>query len=664
MVDETGDAGAAEDGPARRVGAAEVVRAAFDEMPVMLAAMEGPDHRFVAVNNAFRTFTGRDDVIGVPIREVFPEVVGQQMFEILDRVYATGRPETGRESRTQLDVAGTGTLTESYVDFTISPRAAGDGSSYGVSAIVLDVTERVRRRLAADREAAEVERQYRAARDVVAALQEALLPTALPVLPGVRIGARYLVAAHDQAAGGDWFDAVPLPDGKVALVVGDVVGHGVAASAAMGQLRAVVNHLVTERTDLAEALGEVNQFAARSPGMRAATLAVVLLDPATGVMRYSLCGHPAPLVVGVDGASARFLASTGSMPLGTGGQPDLATDELAPDELVLLYSDGLVERPGRDIRDGMANLATAAADAAANRVFPVGAAPTAAERVCQLTVELLTRTGYGDDVTTLAAERLVAPFASVDIDLPNRPESLTRLRAALAAWLDQIQCMSEDRYALDVAVGELVTNAVEHAYPEGAAGDVRVEAHLDRDGYVRCTVTDNGRWREPETAPARGGRGLLLARRLVDELRIQHPPQPAGEPPGARGTIASLAHRPHRPAMLASRTVRLAEQPPEIPYTTVTDVDDDGPRVRVRGPVDLNTADRLAVELLAASRGGVRGVTVDLTEVTHLASAGVRALFEVGDQLAAHRQRFTVVSSAGSPARAVTDLVGLPASVR
>jgi serine phosphatase RsbU (regulator of sigma subunit) len=75
---------------------------------------------------------------------------------------------------------------------------------------------------------------------IVAELQEALLPTALPVLPRARIAARYLVAGHEQAAGGDWFDAIPLADGSVALVVGDVVGHGVAASAAMGQLRAVL----------------------------------------------------------------------------------------------------------------------------------------------------------------------------------------------------------------------------------------------------------------------------------------------------------------------------------------------------------------------------------------------------------------------------------------
>src|SRR4249919_2602692 len=88
------------------------------------------------------------------------------------------------------------------------------------------------------------------AREIVAELQQALLPTSLPVLPRARIAARYLAAGHEQSAGGDWFDAIPLAGGSVALVVGDVVGHGVAASAAMGQLRAVLAELLAAEGDL------------------------------------------------------------------------------------------------------------------------------------------------------------------------------------------------------------------------------------------------------------------------------------------------------------------------------------------------------------------------------------------------------------------------------
>src|SRR6185312_8527005 len=100
-------------------------------------------------------------------------------------------------------------------------------------------------------------------RSIVAELQEALLPTALPVLPRARIAARYLVAGQEQAAGGDWFDAIPLDGGAVALVVGDVVGHGLSASAAMGQLRAVLAELLAAEPDLRLVLGRTDAFAAR-----------------------------------------------------------------------------------------------------------------------------------------------------------------------------------------------------------------------------------------------------------------------------------------------------------------------------------------------------------------------------------------------------------------
>ena len=191
---------------------------------------------------------------------------------------------------------------------------------------------------------------------MVLALQEALLPPALPVLPRARIAARYLVAGQEQSAGGDWFDAIPLAGGSVALVVGDVVGHGVAASAAMGQLRAVLTELLAAEADLGRVLARTDAFAARTPALRAATLALAVLDPASGMLRYTTCGHPPPLVISIDGA-ARYLDGTGTGPLGTGSPPALATSALAPGELVLLYSDGLVERPDRTIGEGMAELA-------------------------------------------------------------------------------------------------------------------------------------------------------------------------------------------------------------------------------------------------------------------------------------------------------------------
>jgi serine phosphatase RsbU (regulator of sigma subunit) len=234
------------------------------------------------------------------------------------------------------------------------------------------------------------------------------------VLPRARIAARYLAAWQEQTAGGDWFDAVPLADGTVALMVGDVVGHGIAASAAMGQLRSVLDELLAAEPNLRTVLTRAEVFAAKRGALQAATVTLAVLDPADGTLRYTTCGHPPPLIISRDGTS-RYLPGTQTGPLGTGSAPDLATVVLQPGELVLLYSDGLIKRPNGTVAEGMAELAKVAADAAAGPALPAGAGPAAADRVCQLTVELLARAGYADDVTILAAQRLAEPIPALHL---------------------------------------------------------------------------------------------------------------------------------------------------------------------------------------------------------------------------------------------------------
>ena len=329
---------------------------------------------------------------------------------------------------------------------------------------------------------------------MVLALQQALLPPALPVLPRARIAARYLAAGQEQAAGGDWFDAVPLTDGTVALMVGDVVGHGIAASAAMGQLRSVLDELLAAEPDLGTVLTRAEVFAAERAALRAATMALAVLDPADGTLRYTTCGHPPPLIISTDGTS-RYLPGTRTGPLGTGSAPDLATVALQPGELVLFYSNGLIERPNRTVAEGMAELAKVAADAAASLALPASAGPTAADRVCQLTVELLARAGYADDVTTLAAQRLAEPIPALHLELPGELTSVTTARHAFGAWLDQIDAAAEDRGDLQLAIAEIVTNAIEHAYLPDQPGLVELRAALCEDGYLECQITDHGSWR-------------------------------------------------------------------------------------------------------------------------------------------------------------------------
>ena len=488
-------------------------------------------------------------------------------------------------------------------------------------------------------------------RGIVAELQEALLPTALPVLPRARIAARYLVAGQEQAAGGDWFDAIPLDDGAVALVVGDVVGHGLSASAAMGQLRAVLAELLGAEDDLGQVLRRTDAFAARMPSLRAATLVLVVLDPAAGTLRYTTCGHPPPLVIGVDG-KARYLEGSGTGPLGTGSPPVLASAALAPGELVLLYSDGLVERPDRTIAEGMAELAVvaiAAADAAADR----DADPGAAERVCQLSVEVLTRTGHTDDITALAAQWLADPVPPLQLALPSARSSLTTARDSFANWLSRLDATADDWEALHLAMVEMVTNAIEHAYPREAPGIIELDASLGIDGSVTCLITDHGTWRPPDPADADRGHGLMVAGHVVDKLLVSHP--------AAGGTTVTLQHRLRRPAMLASgHQGEHAGYPAEPAFAVdISITAGSTARALVVGPVDISTADLLGRRLLSVSRGGTVPLVADLTGVTQLASAGVRVLYEVSEQLTVHGQELTLVAVRDSTAHLVLELVRL-----
>ena len=485
-------------------------------------------------------------------------------------------------------------------------------------------------------------------RGIVAELQEALLPTALPVLPRARIAARYLVAGQEQAAGGDWFDAIPLDDGAVALVVGDVVGHGLSASAAMGQLRAVLAELLAAEDDLGRVLRRTDAFAARMPSLRAATLVLVVLDPAAGTLRYTTCGHPPPLVIGVDGR-ARYLKGTGTGPLGTGSPPVLASSALAPGELVLLYSDGLVERPDQTIAEGMAELAVVATDAAANR----DADPGAAERVCQLSVEVLTRTGHTDDITALAAQWLADPVPPLRLALPSVRSSLTTARDSFADWLSRLDATADDADALHLAMVEMVTNAIEHAYPREAPGIIELDASLGSDGRVTCLITDHGSWQPPDPADADRGHGLMVAGHVVDKLLVSHP--------AAGGTTVTLRHRLRRPAVLASgHQGEHAAYPAEPPFTVdISITAGSTARALVGGPVDISTADLLGRRLLSVSRGGTVPLVADLTGVTQLASAGVRVLYEVSEQLTVHGQELTLVTVRGSTAHLVLELVRL-----
>ncbi|MBM2620007.1 SpoIIE family protein phosphatase [Actinoplanes sp. LDG1-06] len=629
---------------------------AVDQVPFILAVCEGPELRVLSLSAATRSVIPGREFRGRPIREVLSDLVGQQFVDAYHEVYRTGEPINGREWRVHLS-APDGSVHEMYANFSITPWTV-DGERRGVIGVGFDVTEMVRQRQAAAEQTADLRLRYDQSRTVITALQRELLPPGLPVLPGAQIAASYLLAEADTAAGGDWFDAVAQRDGRVALIVGDVVGHGVTASGVMGQLRAVLQDRLEDGAGIVEALAAADRFATRVPAAHATTVALVALDPVSGEIAYCTAGHPAPLVVNTTGGT-RYLPATGGAPLGTGGAFPVRRERLDPGELLLLYSDGILERPGRDHTTSAAELAQVAADSAAGRALhdPVA---TPAERVCTQSVELLVRTtGHTDDITLLAVQRIpVEP--DLDLELSASPDELRASRQAVGAWLGRLGATGEDVFALQHALGELLANAIEHA---GTTLDatITLRATLTPAGVLTATVTDHGTWQSPRPRANRG-RGLALAAQLVASLKVDH---------SESGTVAHISKPLSRPARLLD-VPRPADDAPVVPlpspagpepgFKIVELHDGDETRIRIEGPIDMTTATLARQELLRRSRGGTVPLTVDLSLVTHLSSAGVSALHHVAGQHDAQNAPLVLDAAPGSPAQVILALVSLLSS--
>jgi anti-anti-sigma factor len=651
-VSAQGRTHAADEPDPRVFGCPEAVAACFEELPAAVFVFTGPDHVFTAVNRAARDMVGPDrEVVGRRYRDAIPEEVGQRMAELLDDAYRTGRPISGQEWRVFLDNNADGELEELYLTFAIVPIRDPDGAVTGLVAHVLDVTPAVSARRTAEAQATAFEQRYQVALDGVTSLQRSLLPERLPVLPGVKLAARYVAADSEQGAGGDWFDAVPLGDGRLGLVVGDVVGSGPRASAVMGQLRAVLMELLLEGLDIPEVLARLDRFVARVPGAAATTLCLAVLDPADGRLDYICCGHPPPLVLRADGQAGYLPAGTmGPLAVVAATRPVVVqTALLQATDVLLLYTDGLVEGPDMPLRQGLDVLRDVAAASRA-RGTPSMMAAAAPERVCELTVERMTRKGHTDDLTLLAVQCGGAGPEPFHAELPALPGALAPLRTRLDDWLNALDGSDEDTLAIRFAVLEAVSNVIEHAYPD-AAGSVRVEGLHDDAGRICMTVSDTGRWVPPPVRPNDRDRGFALIRSCMDTVEIDRTDS---------GTTVLMDRT------LSSRPV-LGPDSVSPPVTGGAGqdgfradlVDVDPPYVAVIGPIDLSSAVELRRRLEDASRGGVLPLTVDLTGVNHLASAGVQLLYQLAEQMAADGTRLRLIAPTGSAAHQVLTLTAL-----
>ncbi|WP_030747086.1 SpoIIE family protein phosphatase [Streptomyces griseus] len=339
-------------------------------------------------------------------------------------------------------------------------------------------------------------------------LQRTMLPDSLPQPTGVKLASRYLPAAETARVGGDWYDAIPLPGSRVALVVGDVMGHSMTSAAIMGQLRTTAQTLAGLDLPPQEVLHHLDEQAQRLGENRMATCMYAVYDPVSHRITVANAGHPPPILLHLDGR-AEVLRVPAGAPIGVGGVDFEAVELDAPaGATLLLYTDGLVESRLRDVWTGIEQLRERLAAAA--RLTGRDHAPPL-EALCDDVLDMLGPGDRDDDIALLAARfDGIAPsdvaywFLEPEDAAPGRARRLAR--RALARW-----DLEELTDSVELLISEVVTNAVRYA-------ERPVTLRLLRTDVLRCEVGDDSP-QLPRQRRARetdeGGRGLFLVNRLA-----------------------------------------------------------------------------------------------------------------------------------------------------
>ncbi|MFF8403716.1 SpoIIE family protein phosphatase [Streptomyces sp. NPDC015684] len=391
-------------------------------------------------------------------------------------------------------------------------------------------------------------RRYAREHALAVTLQRSLLPRALPEQSALDVGYRYLPA--QSGVSGDWFDVIPLPGSRVALVVGDVVGHGLHAAATMGRLRTAVHNFSTLDLPPDELLGHLDDLVGRidqdescpeNPGeIVGATCLYAIYDPVTRRCTMARAGHLAPALVSPDG-SVEFPDLPAGPPLGLGGLPfQTAELELAEGSQLVLYTDGLIEDRRRDLDEGMERLRRALA----------GHPGRSPEDSCGAVLEELLPERPADDVALLIARTRALPADRVaDWDVPRDPAAVSGMRLAVSEKLAEWD-LTELGFGMELVLSELITNAIRY-------GSDPVRVRLIRDRTLICEVAD-GSSTSPHLRYAattdEGGRGLFLVSQLTERW-------------GTRYT-------PHGKVIWAELALPGAAGPPPDPLSMFPDLDD------------------------------------------------------------------------------------------
>ncbi|MFG2307229.1 SpoIIE family protein phosphatase [Streptomyces sp. NPDC048566] len=361
-------------------------------------------------------------------------------------------------------------------------------------------------------------RRYTREHTMAVTLQRSLLPRSLPEQSALDLAYRYLPA--QAGVGGDWFDVLPLPGARVALVVGDVVGHGLLAAATMGRLRTAVNNFSALDLPPDELLGLLDELVGRidqdelpeggTAVVTGATCLYAVYDPTTRRCTFARAGHPPPAVVLPDG-TVEFAEVPAGPPLGLGGLPfETAELELPEGSRLVLYTDGLVEDRERDIDVGLEMLRSALA----------GAAPSP-EDTCRAVLDAMLPARPSDDIAVIVARtHALGPDRIAEWDVPAEPSAVGEVRSAVTRKLAQWG-LEEMTFTTELILSELVTNAIRYGN-----GSIGVRVLYDRT--LICEVFD-GSNTSPHLRYAastdEGGRGLFLVSQMAERWGTRYTPE-------------------------------------------------------------------------------------------------------------------------------------------
>ncbi|MFD9407922.1 SpoIIE family protein phosphatase [Streptomyces sp. NPDC059989] len=497
---------------------------AFAQSPCFLAVFDA-DLRLVRANAGMERTLSRTEaeMRGRRLSDIAPDPVSDETERKMRAVLETGEPQYVDDF-----VHPTGTSAEHGRTTSLTPLRDEDGR---VRAVCLAAHDRTAaeggppQMLVPEAAAAPAPSQAGAREHTTTmTLQRSLLPHSLPPQAAlVEVASRYLPSGTEAGVGGDWFDVIPLSGARVALVVGDVVGHGIRAAATMGRLRTAVRTLADVDLPPDELLTHLDDLiihlyaddadldgSGEAAGGIGTTCLYVVYDPVTRHCTVARAGHPPPAVVSPEG-SVYLLDVPAGPPLGLGGLPFETVDvELPEGSMLALYTDGLLQTRDRDV------------DEALDSMFAALARPASTlETVCDRVLTAMLTHRPDDDVALLVARtRALHSDKVVVLDLSSDPSVVAHARRhatdQLTAW-----GLEEASFVTELLVSELVTNAIRYGQPP-------IQLRLiHEDTTLICEVSDASNT-APHMRRARifdeGGRGLLLVAQLAQRWGTRHAP--------------------------------------------------------------------------------------------------------------------------------------------